>query len=222
MSLMAREWGRRIAAKVRAEREREQPMNSWRKFRNLTWRLLAVIPAVALLAALSECRELRPQPAINLSEQDFAPALIDSSQVIRLPQDRPHDSVAAKLKAYEGFRSHVYTDTTGHRSIGYGFNLESGITERQADLLLRSKLADDWAALLKAEPWIKGQPSAIQAFLLLLEYQIGLHGEEGFSDMLAALRDGRCADAKAAALSSAWARETPARAKSEIAAMCRD
>ena len=56
------------------------------------------------------------------------------------------DDAVEHIKIYEGFRSSVYIDNSGHRTIGYGHHLLKGenhltvITEKQATDILKSDL----------------------------------------------------------------------------------
>jgi len=50
------------------------------------------------------------------------------------------DSVLPRLKTEEGFRMRVYRDTEGHQTIGYGFNVDAGLTQRVASALLQAQL----------------------------------------------------------------------------------
>ena len=134
--------------------------------------------------------------------------------------DTPADSLAERIMADEGYRQHIYLDTSGNRTFGYGFNLEVGITKPDAEYLLRSHLGREYRQLIADEPWIRNQPRETEEALLEIAYQLGVRGEEGFHVMLDALQHGQCVEAKRAALDSAWARETPARAKRVTESLC--
>ena len=131
-----------------------------------------------------------------------------------------HDITARRIMAEEGLRLHVYEDSRGVQTIGYGTNLAEGITKLEAEYLLRERLAAKYTGLTTDLPWVKDQPIMTQSALLDLAYQVGVRKEEAFSDMLAALRAGECAKAKAAALDSLWARETPTRARRVTDRLC--
>ena len=53
-----------------------------------------------------------------------------------------------------------------------------------------------------------------------MAYQLGVHGVLEFKEMLASLERGDCQAARRQALESAWARETPARAKRVTERLC--
>lgn len=117
------------------------------------------------------------------------------------------------LKSEEGFRSKPYLDSRGILTIGYGTDLAEGITETEGEYLLRERLRSTLERLRNAWGPFSGQPVRIQSALLDAAYQMGVQGVLGFHDMLAALERGDIPAARAAALDSDWARETPNRAK---------
>ena len=97
--------------------------------------------------------------------------------------------------------------------IGYGTNIEAGITQNMAALMSRSELATKLDELRELWPPLDAMPLRVQIALLDMAYQLGSHGVLGFGDMLAALEHKDYQGARAAALDSEWARETPNRAK---------
>ena len=117
------------------------------------------------------------------------------------------------LKAEEGFRSHPYDDSRGVLSIGYGTNIGDGITRAEAEYLLRERLSRTWTELRKAWPTVGTLPTPAQFAVLDMGYQLGTAGLLGFHKMLAALAKGDYNAAVKEAESSAWARETPNRAR---------
>ena len=138
-------------------------------------------------------------------------------------QDRgadPVDAVLPTIMQEEGFRSHVYTDTQGVLTIGYGTNLSEGITMLEAEALLRIRLTIANDGIHNSLPWLQDQPGRVQAAVLDMSYQLGVEGLLKFRAMIAALEAGNCAAAKAAALDSLWARETPGRASRVADRLC--
>ena len=51
------------------------------------------------------------------------------------------DELVAEIKGEEGFVPVVYLDAKGKKTIGYGTLLEEGISEAEAELLLRHRLS---------------------------------------------------------------------------------
>ena len=127
------------------------------------------------------------------------------------------DSLVERIKQEEGFRPKPYTDSVGVVSFGYGF---TSITEAEAETLLLDRLASTQAALREIlAGWSRFSQTTREA-LTDMGYQIGPHGVSEFTDILDALRAGDCAKAKAAALDSEWARETPRRASEVAGRLC--
>ena len=157
-------------------------------------------------------RPVIPESATNPPIQaKMAPELTSA-------QESP--SLVDSIKREEGFRSKPYRDKEGVLTIGYGLNLTTGITRSEAEWLLRSRLDHarhclerDW------EPYYR-MTSQTQDALVSMAYQLGCTGLMGFTDMLSALEQGDCPKAKAEALDSAWARETPERAERVSERLC--
>ncbi len=50
------------------------------------------------------------------------------------------DKITSLLKKDESFSKYIYTCTKGKRTIGYGFNLDEGMTVKEAELILDEKV----------------------------------------------------------------------------------
>lgn len=127
-----------------------------------------------------------------------------------------------QLKRHEGFRAFAYTDTTGHKTIGYGFNLDAGISERSAEALLQSQIAEVWLACDKEFHdfwWRLSQPR--QGVIINMVFNLGMNGFKKFKKMLAAIRECRDEDVVNEMLDSKWAHQVKGRAW-ELADQWRD
>ena len=102
------------------------------------------------------------------------------------------------------------------RGLGEG----SGISESEAEELLRADLSDIAFLLDTRMPWWRGLGSARAAVLLDMAFNLGLSGLLGFRRMLAAARRGSFDEAADEMLDSRWAGQTGSRAR-ELAAMMR-
>ena len=113
----------------------------------------------------------------------------------------------------EGFMPIPYRCTSGKLSIGYGTNIQDGITKEEALLLMRHRLGKVVAALESRLPfWFKLTDDR-RRVLANMGYQLGIAGLMGFKRMLAALERGDYEAASREMLGSKWARlDTPARA----------
>lgn len=141
------------------------------------------------------------------------------------------ETLIDRIVRHEGFRSHVYQDAKGYLSIGHGQTVGRielsngrvhlkdeglGITKRQARKLLLDRLEEISIALcvIPGYAWRGG-------VLIEMAYQLGVAGLMKFKRMWAALELGRFDRAADEMLDSAWARQTPSRAK-ELADIMRN
>ena len=120
----------------------------------------------------------------------------------------------ARLQSEEGFRALPYQDTTGHWTVGFGTNLNAGITRNMATAWMYDVLAKNLAAL-EALPWFNAISAPARDVVEDMAYNMGVEGMLGFSDMIAALSqnppDYRAASV--AMLNSEWSRQVPNRAR---------
>lgn len=119
----------------------------------------------------------------------------------------------ADLKQDEGKRAQPYLDTLGHWTVGYGHNLEA---RPLSDAAMQQILEDDMAgaeADCRRLPWFDGLDDVRQAVIVNMAFNLGLAGLAGFRKMIAALIEGRYAEAAAEMLDSRYARQVGARAK---------
>ena len=119
----------------------------------------------------------------------------------------------------EGFSPHVYKDTQGVDTIGYGTSLKDGITEHEGKLLLISRLKSYIKDIGIAVPFFLDLPSPAQIVLIDLAYQVGTHGLLKYEDMLKALAKRDYETAAQEIENSKEALETPHRAKRLAAAL---
>lgn len=120
------------------------------------------------------------------------------------------DLAVARLKLDEGFRSTTYVDTRGHMSVGYGTNLDVGISEAAASALLTVQ-ATESANTLATYTWSNGLNDVRAAVLIELAFNLGITGLMRFERMIAAIRSGDWQSAHDQLLDSDAARELPAR-----------
>lgn len=95
------------------------------------------------------------------------------------------DLAVARLKVDEGFRSAAYIDTTGHRTIGYGFNIDAGISETAAAALLTAQ-TQDIAQTLSQYAWAQLDDPRLSV-VIEIAFNIGMNGLMQFVNMIAAL-----------------------------------
>jgi GH24 family phage-related lysozyme (muramidase) len=91
-----------------------------------------------------------------------------------------------RLKIEEGFRSRTYKDTNGIETIGYGFNLQAGITPFAAAALLTAQMTEAHIALLRL-PWYAALDEVRQSVCLDIDINEGEGGLLKFPHMISAL-----------------------------------
>ncbi len=119
----------------------------------------------------------------------------------------------ARLQAEEGFRSVPYQDTTGHWTVGFGTNLDAGITRSMAAAWMLETLVENRDQLEKLA-WFNALIAPVQDIIEDMAYNLGLEGLLQFRDMIAALcqTPPEYAAAAVAMRNSLWMRQVPNRA----------
>ena len=141
---------------------------------------------------------------------------------------RDHFTLARKmLQVHEGLRLESYTDTTGHKTIGYGWNLDAkplpnGIGKKQggkvvisaieAEALLDVSMLDHWNELVGAFPWVNGLNAWRKAVLLDMAFNMGIPTLKTFKNTLNDVALGNFASASERMLKSKWAGQVKRRA----------
>ena len=124
------------------------------------------------------------------------------------------DELVEDIKREEGFVAKVYLDGKRKKTIGYGTLLEDGISEVEAEMLLRHRLGLMAGELERSRVGgvYKDLRPLAQRAVLNMAYNMGVPRLLGFKRMWAALREGDYERAAVEALDSDYARELPARA----------
>jgi len=117
------------------------------------------------------------------------------------------------LKKHEGFRAKPYLDTVGKWTVGYGRNLsDKGLTEPEAEYLLRNDILDAEARLARLPYWA-GLNDVRRAVLTDMTVNLGIAGLLTFKKMLAHLDAGDFEKASQEGLRSKWASQVGERAQ---------
>jgi len=134
-----------------------------------------------------------------------------------------YDELAGSVKLSEGFRDHVYIDTEGFRTIGWGHkvvhedNFEDGKTYTKEELQevfdndLRKALG--LARQLMEEFDVRDLPTTAQHTITEMVFQLGKSGVSKFRNMWKALQEGNFIGASYEMLDSKWNKQTPNRCK---------
>lgn len=120
------------------------------------------------------------------------------------------DSALPRVKQNEGFRPHLYKDTRGHLTIGYGFDVEAGISDFAATALCAAQL-EERAKILSTYWWAKDVDDVRMGVIVEVSFNVGLSGLLHFPNMLAAVGAKDWTKAQAELLDSDAARELPGR-----------
>ena len=134
-----------------------------------------------------------------------------------------YDELAGSVKLSEGFRDHVYMDTEGFRTIGWGHkvvhedNFEDGKTYTKEELqeVFDKDLnkAIGKARTLMEQNGVTDLPTTAQHTLTEMVFQLGPTGVSKFKNMWKCLQDRNFEGASLEMLDSKWNRQTPNRCK---------
>ena len=104
------------------------------------------------------------------------------------------DLVTARLQTEEGFRAFPYRDTAGHLTVGYGYNLDAGISKAAAAALL-SVQVQEVVAQLQAYPWFASLDDVRKSVVVDIAFNQGVNGLLHYPHMISALATGNWAEA---------------------------
>ena len=133
--------------------------------------------------------------------------------------------VIEQIKRHEGFRTHMYLCTANKNTIGYGYNLDAGMTEEEAEALLNIKLRVMMDSLMRSlsfgerEVLLENQPR--YAVIQNMVYNLGVRGLLNFKKMRAAIANEAWDLAADEMMDSKWARQVGSRAN-ELSEQMRD
>jgi lysozyme len=134
-------------------------------------------------------------------------------------------NITDQLKRDEGFRSEVYIDSVGKRTIGYGHNLDANplpvttVTEAQAIDILHTDIARVTVQLRGALVWFDTLDEVRQGVLTNMAFNMGMEGLLGFHNTLYAVQYGDWNAASYGMEHSAWYDQVGERARRLVAQM---
>ena len=128
----------------------------------------------------------------------------------------PIEKIVARLKEDEGYRAHAYQCGSGAWTVGYGRNIDQdhgalGISEPEAEMLLRNDIDRCVDELRRTFAWVDEQSANVQAVLVELTFWLGLTRLRKFKKCLAALEADDRTTAAAELLDSRLYRQIPGR-----------
>ena len=118
------------------------------------------------------------------------------------------------IKESEGFVEHVYNDSLGIPTIGYGFAIKDLILDEDIaeEILLRKVKALALRVQNKFD-WFNTAPDIIKEVVVEMCYQLGLGGFSKFKKTIFYLEKENYLEASKEMLRSRWSKQTPNRAK---------
>ena len=117
-----------------------------------------------------------------------------------------------QLKVHEGYRSKPYHCTEGKLTVGYGFNLDAGMSEEEATLLLEYKVMNIITDMMRFK-WFEKLDSVRKVVIINMVYQMGLDGVLKFKKMIKAIQDKDYKEASVQMMDSKWFRQTENRSR---------
>lgn len=119
-----------------------------------------------------------------------------------------------RVKSHEGTKLKPYLDTKGKLTIGTGRNLDDvGITEQEADILLRNDIATASRELVRAFPWVNNLDDIREEILIEMCFNLGITRFKTFKKMISFCKAGDYQKAADEMIDSKWARDVGDRAK---------
>jgi len=122
------------------------------------------------------------------------------------------DKLIAEIKRHEGFRPMAYRDTEGFLTIGYGLNLDDGISEPLAAHILEWQVNDRSKALAGIIPFWKDLSKNRQEVLINMAFNLGIPRLLKFQRMLEAARKGNISGVCSEMKDSRWYKQVGNRA----------
>tara|TARA_R100001086_G_scaffold245810_3_gene177223 strand:+ start:592 stop:1044 length:453 start_codon:yes stop_codon:yes gene_type:complete len=122
-----------------------------------------------------------------------------------------------RIKKHEGLRLKPYYDSEGVLTIGYGRNLEVGITKEEADLLFENDFREAHFQAAKY-PWFHRLTPERKQVIVNMMFNLGPSRFATFKKMIAALEREDYETARFEMLSSLWRVQVGSRA-TELAKM---
>lgn len=129
------------------------------------------------------------------------------------------EKVLPRIRRAEGFSKIPYQCPAGYLTIGYGHNLEHGISAEAAEFILREDVSRVQCEVQNAFIWWTKLTEARQFVLVDMCFNLGLSGLKKFTKMLTALEAGDYETASAEMLNSRWAEQVGRRARENAAMM---
>lgn len=116
------------------------------------------------------------------------------------------------IKKHEGFRKNMYQCSQGFNTIGYGLNLDAGISRGLAEAILQYQVSVVKTQCMDSFPWFHELDEVRQSVVLDMVYNLGLDGFKRFKKTIDYIEHGLYLSAGEEMLDSLWARQVGSRA----------
>ena len=120
------------------------------------------------------------------------------------------------IKRHEGFSSKEYKDIYGNPTIGYGRNLNNGITIPEAELMLLNDINNSIKDLKSIFNNFDELPDNIKIVLIDMMYNLGINRFKTFKKMIKAINDNNWLDMIYEMKDSKWCKQLNNRCKENI------
>jgi lysozyme len=118
----------------------------------------------------------------------------------------------AILKRQEGYSKHMYKDSLGFTTIGYGLNLDAGIDEELASFIVEYLANRIEVELTNTFDWFKNMTQTRKDVVINMVYNLGLDKFKMFKQTISNMANSNFDDAAASMLKSKWATQVGNRA----------
>lgn len=115
------------------------------------------------------------------------------------------------IKRHEGKRNKVYYDTEGIMTIGYGYNLEKGLSDAAVDFLFKESMQEVYSEALSFS-WYANLSPVRRAVIENMLFNLGKSRFMGFKRTIQYLDNGQFDQAAEEMLNSKWSKQVGSRA----------
>lgn len=123
------------------------------------------------------------------------------------------DLLIEELKKDEGFRANIYKCPAGYNTIGYGFNVDAGVSKRLGEVILRHQVQEVWEQCNKEfGSWWHLLSNERRGVVINMVFNLGMDGFKKFKRMIACLSVEDYEGASEEMLDSRWADQVGKRA----------
>lgn len=118
-----------------------------------------------------------------------------------------------QLKIDEGFSEKLYKCSEGYNTIGYGFNVDAGVSKRLGEVILRHQVQEVWEQCNKEfGSWWYRLTDVRRSVVINMVFNLGMDGFKKFKKVIACLSVEDYEGASEEMLDSKWVKQVGNRA----------